>query len=200
MNAPDTATARAARDVAGRYLSPALLHHSVRSYHWAAALAAAEAVTVDAELLYVAAVFHDIGLVPEFDAHAIDFEYAGGHVAAVFAAGAGWSRARGQRLIDIIVRHMWDDVDVATDPEGHLLARATGVDISGRDVDLVPAATRARVLSEWPRLRLAEEFTRCFEDQAARKPRSTAAAAMRNGLAGKLDNNPLESQGGRRTR
>lgn len=192
MNTPDTATARTALEVARRYLSPALFNHSVRSYYWAEALAREEAVTIDSELLYVAAIFHDIGLVPEFDAHAIDFEYAGGHVAAVFAAGAGWSPERGQRLNDIIVRHMWADVDVETDPEGHLLERATGIDISGRGVDLVPAATRGQVLSAWPRLGLAEEFNSCFENQAARKPGSTAARAVQNGVADKLRNNPLE--------
>jgi cyanamide hydratase family protein with HD domain len=192
VNTPDTASSRAALEVTRRYLSPALFNHSVRSYHWAAALAREEAIATDTELLYVAAVFHDIGLVPEFDAHAIDFEYAGGHVAAVFAAGAGWAPARAQRVNEIIVRHMKADVDVETDPEGHVLERATGIDISGREVDLLPARTRAQVLSAWPRLGLADEFTQCFENQAVRKPHSTAAVAVRNGLACKMRDNPLE--------
>lgn len=186
-----TATARAAREVARRYCTPSLFHHCARSFVWAALLAQAESITIDAELLYVAAMFHDIGLVPEFDSHTVDFEDAGGHVAAVFAAGAGWQARRGQRLHEIIVRHMWDHVDVALDPEGHLLARSTGLDITGRDAELIPPTVRALVTTRWPRLELADEFTACFDRQAARKPRSSAAVAMRNGLARKLSDNPL---------
>lgn len=191
----DTTAAHAAREVARRYHSPAMFNHSVRSFYWAAALAHTESITVDLELLYVAAVFHDIGLVREFDSHSLDFEDAGGHIAMVFAAGTGWPPARAQRLHEIIVRHMWAEVNVDTDPEGHLLERATSIDISGHGVDLLPAETRATVLSRWPRLSLAEEFTRCFEHQAERKPHSTSAAALRNGLADKLRDNPLDITG-----
>jgi hypothetical protein len=50
-----------------------------------------QGIRFDPELLYVASLFHDFGLVPEFDSHTISFEKAGGHVARVFAAGAGWT-------------------------------------------------------------------------------------------------------------
>jgi HD superfamily phosphodiesterase len=59
---PDTAACRSALEVATEYCSPALLNHSVRSYLWAAHLGAARTMSVDAELLYVAAVLHDLGL------------------------------------------------------------------------------------------------------------------------------------------
>ncbi|MBL1076393.1 HD domain-containing protein [Nocardia sp. 2] len=189
---PDSAVARAALDVATAYSSPALLNHSVRSYVWAATLAQQEQIDFDAELLYVAAALHDLGLVAVFDSHTVPFEEAGGHVAAVFAAGAGWSRDRRNRLIEIIVRHMWDEVDVAMDAEGHLLARATTIDISGRGTDLVPPGLRTEVLRAWPRLDLAEDFARCFAEQARRKPDSAAAGAVRAGIAERLRNNPLE--------
>ncbi|AFU02501.1 cyanamide hydratase [Nocardia brasiliensis] len=188
----ETVTTRAAREVARQYCSPSLFHHSARAFIWAALLAQAESITVDTELLYVASMFHDIGLADEFDSYAVDFEDAGGHVAAVFAAGAGWSERRRRRLHEIIVRHMWDHVEVDQDPEGHLLARSTGIDISGREADLIPLPVREQVLTLWPRLELADEFTDCFDRQAARKPRSAAAAAMRNGLARKLRANPLQ--------
>ncbi|MGX1776947.1 HD domain-containing protein [Nocardia brasiliensis] len=111
----ETVTARAAREVARQYCSPSLFHHSARAFIWAALLARAESITVDTELLYVASMFHDIGLVDEFDSYTVDFEDAGGHVAAVFAAGAGWSERRRRRLHEIIVRHMWDHVEVDQD-------------------------------------------------------------------------------------
>jgi hypothetical protein len=191
---PESPAARAALTAVTRFCSPALLHHSVRSYLWAAALGRSDGIEFDPELLYVSSLFHDVGLVESFDNHTVPFEEAGGHVAWVFAAGAGWPPERCTRAAEIIVRHMWDEVDPAQDPEGHLLERATGIDISGRNVDSLPADLRAEVLERWPRLSLAEEFSACFADQAARKPESLAAAFARLGIAQRLADNPLEAE------
>jgi hypothetical protein len=189
---PGTPDCANALDVATTYCSPALLNHSIRAYLWAAAFGTAHGVTFDPELLFVAALLHDIGLVEEFDSHTVPFEVAGGHVAWVFAAGAGWPVQRRVRLSEVIVRHMWAEVDRGADPEGFLLASSTGVDISGRGAEEFPAAFRAEVLARYPRLTLADEFVRCFQEQADRKPDSSAAAAMRDDLAARIAKNPLE--------
>lgn len=189
---PDTAASGTALEVARAFHTPAFVHHCVRSYLWAAALASAEGTAFDAELLYVSAMLHDLGLVEPFDSHTAAFEYAGGSVGWVFAAGAGWPPARRERVREIVVAHMADDVDPAVDPEGALLSRGTGVDVSGRGVDELPAPLRAEVMERWPRLTFAAEFTGCFRDQAARKPDSTAGRAMQSGLADRLAANPLE--------
>lgn len=132
---PGSMTAASALEVATAYHSPALLNHSLRAYVWAAARGVADDIPFDAELLYVAALFHDIGLVPAFDSHTVAFEEAGGHVAQIFAAGAGWSVKRRARLSEVIVRHMWPRVEVSTDPEGHLLARATATEVVGKEAE-----------------------------------------------------------------
>ena len=191
---PDTAACRSALEIATEYCSAALLNHSVRSYLWAAHLGVARAMSVDAELLYVAAVLHDLGLLAEFDNHALPFEVGGGHVAAVFAAGAGWPAQRRRRVADVIVAHMADSVDPGVDAEGFLLERATAFDISGREPENFPEALRAAVLDRYPRLDLAQEFIACFEEQARRKSGSQAAAAVRAGIAGRLAANPLEGR------
>ncbi|MER5934209.1 HD domain-containing protein [Streptomyces sp. NPDC002054] len=188
--APDTAACAAALEVATAYCTPALLNHSARSYVWASAYAADRGIEHDAELLYVAALLHDIGLVPEFDSHTVAFDVAGGHVAWVFGAGAGWPVERRKRLSEVIVRHMWDSVDVREDPEGHLLERSTGVDISGRNANDFTAGFRAEVLARYPREGLADEFLTCFREQAARKPESSAAVSVRSGLAERILANP----------
>lgn len=190
---PDSATSAAALEVATLYQSPALLNHSVRAYVWAAARGTARGIAFDRELLYVAALFHDLGLVPVFDSQTVAFEEAGGHVARVFAAGAGWPAERRERLSDVIVRHMWARVDVSEDPEGHLLAHATATEITGKDADDFPAGFRAEVLDRHPRLNLAEQFLTCFRSQATRKPDSSAADAVRSGLATRMTANPLDS-------
>jgi hypothetical protein len=192
---PDTATARAALDVVTTYSSPALVNHCRRSYVWAALHAADRGIGFDAELLYVAAMLHDIGLEPEFDSHTVPFEDAGGHVAWVFGAGAGWPRERRQRAAEIIVRHMWDAVDAAADPEGYLLELATGLDISGRHPEWWPPDIRADVVRELPRLGLREAFLLCFQEQARRKPASSAARAMASGIADRLAANVLDGDG-----
>ncbi|WP_431961759.1 HD domain-containing protein [Actinacidiphila sp. bgisy160] len=190
---PDTAASGAALEVASAYLSPALLNHSLRAYVWAAARATAQGIVVDSELLYVAALFHDMALVPEFDNHTISFEVAGGHVAQVFSAGAGWPAVRRRRLSEVIIRHMWPDVDVSVDPEGHVLCRATALEIIGRDADDFAPGFRAEVLDRYPRLDLATEFLTCFQDQARRKTDSSAAGAVRSGLAMRMADNPLDT-------
>jgi hypothetical protein len=189
---PDTAAATTALEVARAFHTPAFVHHCARSYLWAAALASSERMAFDAELLYVAAMLHDLGLVEPFDSSTAAFEFAGGSVGWVFAAGAGWPPARRERVRAIVVAHMADDVDPADDPEGSLLSRGTGVDVSGRGLHLLPAALRAEVLQRWPRLTFAAEFGACFRDQAARKPDGAAARAVRSGLPDRLAANPLE--------
>jgi hypothetical protein len=189
---PDNHAARAALEVATAYCSPALVNHCLRSYVWGAAYAMANGIEFDAELLYVSAALHDIGLVREFDSHTVAFEDAGGHVAWVFGAGAGWPVPRRVRAAEVIVRHMWNSVDVDLDAEGHLLCIATGLDISGRNADRWPEDFRADIIQRYPRLSLGEEFLRCFEDQARRKPDSSAAAAVASGIAGRIAANVLD--------
>jgi hypothetical protein len=189
---PQTTAGRAALEVATEYCSPALLNHCLRSYIWAVSHAERNGIGFDEELLYVSAMLHDIGLVPAFDSHTVPFEVAGGHVAWVFGAGAGWPPERRRRASEIIVRHMWDEVDVTEDPEGHLLELATGLDISGRHPEWWPQEFRDVVVRRLPRLGLRAEFLHCFQEQAMRKPGSTAAAAVASGIADRLAANVLD--------
>ena len=191
---PSTAAAALALEVAERFYSPALLNHCRRSHLWAAEYARARGIAVDAELLYVAAMLHDIGLVPAFDSATVPFEEAGGAVAWVFAAGAGWDADRRRRTGEVIVAHMAEAVDVAVDPEGHLLELATALDVSGRRPEDWPAEFRAEVLDRHPRLGFAEEFLGCFTDQARRKPSSTAGRAVAGGFAERARANPLDAR------
>ncbi|MGY1856918.1 HD domain-containing protein [Modestobacter sp. SYSU DS0290] len=189
---PRSAAARAAREVAAAFSSPALLAHCDRSHLWAAEYGRARGIGFDAELLYVAAMLHDLGLVPVFDSVTEPFEEAGGAVGWVFAAGAGWDADRRRRVSDVIVRHMWAEVDVAVDPEAHLLELATGLDVSGRRPEEWAEGFRAEVLARHPRRGLAEEFLGCFTAQAERKPGSLAGRFVAGGFAQRVRANPLD--------
>lgn len=192
LEIPKSPACRAALEVATEYCTPALLNHSIRAYLWAAGYGLERGIVFDAELLYVSALLHDLGLTREFDNHVLPFEEAGGHLAWVFGAAVGWPADRRRRAAEVIVRHMWDEVDVAKDPEGHLLELSTAMDISGRQTGDIPPDLRTEVLARYPRLGLAEEFVTYFEDQAKRKPLCLAAKFFRGGFAARVSANPLD--------
>ena len=194
---PQSVAAESALEVAMAYSSTSLLHHCRRSYVWAAAYAVEHRIAFDPELLFVSAMLHDIGLTVAFDNHALPFELAGGHVAWVFGAGAGWPEPRRRRAAEIIVRHMWDFVDVAEDPEGFLLEIATALDISGRNPHWWSSELRTEVVADFPRLDLGTEFTACFAAEAARKPDSSAASAIASGISDRIAANVLDVDPGR---
>src|SRR4051794_28603081 len=146
LEPPPSPATTAAREVLVRYSSPALVNHCERSYYWSAGLGQLNGIAYDAELLYVASMLHDLGLVGAFDNHLAPFEVAGGDVGWVFGAGAGWPPERRTRVKEIVIRHMWNEVDPALDGEGHLLCEGTGLDISGRNAGTWPADLRAEVL------------------------------------------------------
>jgi hypothetical protein len=190
---PPTGAAALALEVATTMSSPALLNHSIRSYAFGAELAREEGIDFDPELLFVASMLHDISLMPAFDSHSVPFEEAGGQIAWIFAAGAGWPRSRRERVSEVIVRHMWTEVDVELDAEGHLLERATSLDVSGAAPGDWTAEFRAGVVALVPRLDFAAEFTRCIVDQAHRKPQSGAARTVRSGLPERAAANVLDT-------
>ncbi|MBT9606525.1 HD domain-containing protein [Microbacterium sp.] len=193
VSAPDTAAARGALALAQQYQSPAITAHALRSWLWAEAFARVDGITgIDHELLYVAAVLHDIGTVTEFDNHTLSYEHAGGHVGIALTAGAGWEPARRERVLEVIVRHNWPRVDRALDPEGYLLETATALDISGARPDALPSTFVREVLEVYPRGALAAEFGACVADQAARKPDTAARRLADGGVQAKLAANPLE--------
>ena len=189
---PDTAAARAALQIATTYHTPSLLNHVQRSWLWAVGFAQVRHLEPDLELLYVGALLHDLGIVPEFDNHTLAYEDAGGHVAIALTAGAGWPAERRVRVHEVIVRHNWPEVDPAFDTEGHLLEIATALDIAGARPDELPLDFRREVLDRYPRRELAAEFTACVTDQAARKPDTSARRLVDGGVARKLRDNPLE--------
>ncbi|GAB3410262.1 HD domain-containing protein [Schumannella luteola] len=189
---PDTPAVRAAVEVLDRYASPAIRAHSWRSWHWALGFGEQLGLPpVDAELLCVAALLHDIGLARAFDAAEPSYEEAGGHVAWAVAAGAGWPAVRRDRLAEVIVRHNWPEVPV-DDPDGHLLEIATGLDISGARPDALPTELVDAVLARFPRGELGTEFGALVTAQAQRKPSTQARRLVESGLVGKLAAHPHE--------
>ncbi|MFF5701943.1 HD domain-containing protein [Streptomyces sp. NPDC012794] len=189
----DSDTARSAFEVASEYADPALLNHSVRSYAFGAEYARVHGLTYDAELLYVSALLHDLGLTAPFDSHTLPFEEAGGHVARLFTAGLGWPPARRARAEEVIVLHMRDDVTAAQDVESHLLQVGTSADVSGLRVPDFDPSFVTGLLEHYPRLGFGPSFLALVEEQASRKPTCAAAAYVVAGAAKRIAANPLDA-------
>jgi hypothetical protein len=160
---------------------------------WGTTYAASHSIAFDDELFYVSAMLHDIALTDPFDSHRIAFEEAGGDLAWVFGVAAGWPADRAARATEIIVLHMRDDVSSTVDPESHMLQVATGWDVVGRRPEEFSAEARAEILARYPRQGFRSEFVACFEDQAGRKPGSSAAASIANNGATRIMANPLDA-------
>ena len=186
-----TTAGKAAWEVARRYYPGSLFNHCVRSYLFARDHASRNDLDPDPEVLFVAAMLHDLALTDVFDSVTTPFEETGGHLAWVFAAASGWPAERRNRIADVIEHHMWDSVPVEVDVEGFLLEIATSLDISGRNVERWPVDFTAQVLAANPRLDLGDTFADCFDAQAQRKPQSRAAQAARNGIRTRQRSNPL---------
>jgi predicted HD phosphohydrolase len=189
---PDSSLARQAEDLMSAVAPPFLTNHSFRSHFFAVALAERDGVRFDTELLYVAALLHDLGLVDEFDTGKC-FEEDSADAAARLAGEEGWPEDRCEALAEAIRLHVATDIELGHGPEAYLLWHSTGLDVAGhRHVELGPQALAA-VLADYPRLDFKEGFTRLVEDQAERKPGCWAARAMERGMRDRIAAAPFES-------
>lgn len=100
---PSSALTRAAVERAQRRLSPALLNHSYRTFAFGAALGALQGLTVDADLLFAAALLHDTGLpTSERD---IDFTRNNARIPRDVAEHVGLSSAATETIRTAIALH-----------------------------------------------------------------------------------------------
>jgi hypothetical protein len=188
---PASGASTAADAVCRRFADAALTNHSVRSYLWAARYASDNGLHYDAELLYVAAMVHDLGLTAAFDAYRTPFEVVGGELGWVLGVGVGWSPERAQRVTDIATWHMGADVGPDVDVEAHLLQVGTSADVSGTRVDAFAPGFRDELFATYPRLSFDDDFVTALTHEARRKPTSSSALAMEAGLAQRVAGNGL---------
>src|SRR5690348_9472599 len=81
---PDSLLAKEATAILREHSTDLLFNHSVRVYLFAAEQGRQQILRFDAELLYVAAAFHDLGLTKEFSSATERFEVDGANAARQF--------------------------------------------------------------------------------------------------------------------
>jgi len=189
MPIPDSALVRAARRLISDVAPPVLFNHSVRCYAWAVELANHDRLRFDPELLYVAAMLHDIGLVPAYDLGGC-YEVDGAIAARRLAQEAGAPQDRAQTIYAAIALHNDDQLPPDLAAEVVLIWHAAGVDVTVADIR---PATVTAVLAAYPRIDFKREFAARFIDQVSRKPSCPAAALASNGILDEIAHAPFES-------
>ena len=177
--APDSVLTRAALTVAQTRLTPALLGHSQRTYRFGAALGQLEGLDVDHEVLYAAALLHDVGLrtgVPQ-----VDFTRTSARVATEVAQQVGLSTAATDTLRSAITLHHSPGVTLEQGPVAYLLSAGAGVDVVGLGSWKLPPALLTDIVAAHPRAGFKREFTAAFRAEAALVPRGRAAFLRRYG-------------------
>ena len=189
---PDSSIAHAARELIGDVAPPYLVNHSVRAYAWAVELARHDDLAFDQEILYVASLLHDIGLVPAYDLGGC-FETDGAIEAERFALSHGQPPDRARAIYDVIDLHMLAEAPAGSTNEVVLLNDSTGTDVTGyRYADVRPESI-APILAAYPRLTFKRDFAAAFQDQASRKPKCRVAEMVRTGKLEAIANAPFDS-------
>jgi hypothetical protein len=175
---------------------PWLFHHCLRTYAWGALLAQNDRLPYDKELLFVASALHDLALADAHAGHTPDcacFAIAGARAAHRFASETiGWERERCDRLADAVALHLNVSVSVKHGPEAYLLNAGAALDVVGLRMREITAASRADVLSRYPRLHFSERMAAAMKVQASAYPRSRTAVLVRLGFRRMIRDNPLE--------
>jgi hypothetical protein len=156
-----------------------MLNHSYRTYAFGTALGQLHNLDVDRDLLYAAAMLHDIGLstpVPQ-----VDFTWASARVARDLAEQVGLSSTATDTLLTAITLHHSPGVTLAHGPVPYLLSAGAGLDVVGLWSWKVPPGLLAEVTSTYPRLGFKRQFTAAFRIEAAHVPAGRAAFLRRYG-------------------
>lgn len=152
---------------AERALPRYLMDHSVRSYCWGAAIAAVEGWRFDPQVLWTAALLHDLGLT-RIPRNTMCFEIEGAEIARRFLERAGMDPAAADRAAVAIILHMQPGVTLRDGVEAVLLDRATSVDVRGdgyTDID----AVRDAVMAALPRGDFDPRFLAAIRREVARR-------------------------------
>jgi hypothetical protein len=179
LRVPSSVLTRAAEQQARDRLSPALLSHAHRCYLFGVALGALEDVDVDRELLFAAAMLHDVGLVtPVVD---VDFTVAGARAARDVAEAVGLSTAATETVRTAITLHHSPDVTRADGPVAYLLSAGAALDVLGLRSWQLPPEVLSSVVAEHPRLSFTRELRAAWAAEAAAVPRGRVRLLRRYG-------------------
>jgi hypothetical protein len=170
---PDSKLAREATDLLREYGTPLLFAHLLRVYLFGALRGRHRQLTVDHELLYFGAVFHDLGLTAKYRSPAHRFEIDSANAARDFLRSNGIDEATVTVVWDAIALHTTPEVPWHKRPEIALVTGGVEADVLGDGLDEILAGDRDAVLAAYPRTGFKRGIVQAFSDGFAHKPMTT---------------------------
>src|SRR5262245_51622012 len=170
---PDSKLAREATDLLREHGTELLFAHSLRVYLFGAIRGRHRGLTVDRELLYIGAVFHDLGLTAKYRSPDHRFEVDSANAAREFLRANGIDESTAGVVWDAIALHTTPEVPWHKQPEIALVTGGVEADVLGDGLDEIPVEDREAVLAAYPRVDFKQGIIRAFADGFAHKPATT---------------------------
>lgn len=148
---PDSKLVREATEFVRDIESDLLFHHSLRVYCWGALTGERKGLSFDPELLYIASMFHDVGLTPRYESSQLRFEVDGADAARDFLRGRSIAESDIELVWNAIALHTTPGIPEFMRPEIALVQAGAGMDVAGRGYDFFTEAQREAVIAAYPR-------------------------------------------------
>ena len=170
---PDTPLVREVTDYIRAAEDDLLFDHSRRVFLFGALQGRRLGLQPDLELLYVGAMFHDIGLTERYRTSTLRFEVDGANAARDFLLQHGVDKADANKVWLGIALHTTPGIPEFLEPEIALVTAGVETDVLGigRD-DLSPEALAA-VTAAHPRPDFKNRILAAFNDGMKHRPHST---------------------------
>ncbi|MFG1930044.1 HD domain-containing protein [Mycobacterium sp. NPDC048908] len=174
ITVPDTALTRDATDFIRNSENDLLFDHSRRVFFFGALQGRHRGLAPDLELLYVGAMFHDIGLTePYRTSSSLRFEVDGANAARDFLLQHGLDEADARRVWLSIALHTTPGVPEFLDPEIALVTAGVETDVLGFGRDDLSQEDLSAVTAAHPRPDFKHRILQAFTDGMKHRPRST---------------------------
>jgi hypothetical protein len=171
---PDSQLAREVTQLIRDTESELLFSHSTRVYFWGALIGKRRDLTFDPELLYVAAMFHDIGLTSLYQESQLRFEVDGANAARDFLRSHNIAREDIDRVWAAVALHTTPGIPEHMHPEIALVQAGAGMDVAGRGFEHFTDEQREAVISAYPRdTDFAHQMIDAFYHGMKHRPGST---------------------------
>ncbi|MFC0452381.1 HD domain-containing protein [Rhodococcus jostii] len=170
---PDSSLAKDATELVREAASPLIYHHSRRVFLFGSLQGQRLGRKADAELLYVGAMFHDLGLTEKFRGDTQRFELDGADAAERFLTSHGIDAADVRTVWEAIALHTTPEVPYRLEPEIALVTAGVETDVLGIGRDDLPEAIIAEITRAHPRPNFKREILQAFTDGFKHRPDST---------------------------
>lgn len=126
INIPDSTLAREATELVRDVTTPLVYDHSRRVYVFGALRGERDGLKYDPELLYVGAMFHDLGLTETYRRDDQRFEIDGADEARKFLLSHGLAEEAAEKVWNAIALHTTPEIPLHMAPEIALVTRGAG--------------------------------------------------------------------------